>query len=99
MGKIALLVASLALTATALPASAAPMAVPEKAGITASNVITVSGGCGPAFYRNHFGYCVPYTYPAAYAYPGWYGYPYYAVRHHDHRWHHRHHRHHGGHGH
>jgi hypothetical protein len=92
------LIASLALTATALPASAAPTIAKAGGASMTSNIITVSGGCGPAFYRDPWGYCVPnyygyaaaYAYPTAYAYPGWSGYPYYAVRHH-HRHHHRHH--------
>ncbi|HEX3954198.1 MAG TPA: hypothetical protein VHW90_11530 [Stellaceae bacterium] len=70
------LIGSLTLAAAALPANAAP-ALARADAPTASNVIEVSGGCGPAGHRNPWGYCRPNHY---YNY-GWYG-PYH------HHWHH-----------
>jgi len=69
------LIGSLAVAA-AVPASAAP-AVAKITAPTVSNVIAVSGGCGPAFHRDYWGYCAPNRYYGyAYGAPGWYGYPY-----------------------
>ena len=74
-------IGTLTLAAAALPASAAP--VIAKADLpAASNVIQVSGGCGPAYHRDGWGYCVPNPY--AYS---WYGAPYYAAYYRPH-WHH-----------
>jgi|SwirhisoilCB1_FD_contig_31_18481432_length_439_multi_3_in_0_out_0_1 hypothetical protein len=66
------LIGSLSLVAAALPANAAP-AVARADVPVASNVIEVSGGCGPAGHRNPWGYCVANFYGY-----GWYGYPRYA---------------------
>jgi hypothetical protein len=76
---------SLALSAAAMPANAGP-AITKPGAPTVSNVVQVSGGCGPYYYRDIYGYCQPYNYgyPATYAYPAWYGYPYWHDRHHHH---------------
>ena len=73
------LIGTLALAGVAGSASAAPVApnLPQ-----ASNLIQVSGGCGPAYHRDGWGYCSPNYYAApvpAGAYPGTsfgYGDPY-----------------------
>ncbi len=64
------LIGSLTLAAAALPANAAP-AIARADTPATSNVIEVSGGCGPAGHRNPWGYCVAnYYYGGGY---GWYG--------------------------
>jgi hypothetical protein len=46
----------------------------------------VSGGCGPAFHPNPWGFCVVNHY--AYGYGGWHGYygPHYGWGYHWHHW-------------
>jgi hypothetical protein len=68
------LIGSLALAGVAASASAAP-AVPNLP--SSSNLIQVSGGCGPGYHPNGWGYCTPNYYSS----PAWYGYgygPYYS---------------------
>ncbi len=66
------LIGSLTLAAAALPANAAP-AIARADAPMASNVIEVSGGCGPAGHRDYWGYCrANYYYGGGYGY-GWYG--------------------------
>ena len=82
------LLGSVLLSATTMPANAAPtIAKPDTP--TVSNVIEVSGGCGPYYYRDFYGYCQPYNY-AYYGYPAtypvWYGHPHWHNWHHHHRW-------------
>ena len=61
------LIGSLALAGVAGSANAAP-AVPNLP--QSSNLVHVAGGCGPAYHRDGWGYCVPnYSYRA----PVWYG--------------------------
>jgi hypothetical protein len=85
------LISSLALAAVPAAANAAP-AAPSAAVPTTANLVQVSGGCGPAFHRNRWGYCAPNYY----SYAGWYNYNPYFQWGYDHpRWrHHRHHHHH-----
>ena len=59
------LIGTLALAGVAGSASAAP-AVPNLP--QASNLIQVSGGCGPGYHPNGWGYCTPNYYA-----PAWYG--------------------------
>ena len=68
------LIGSLTLVAAALPANAAP-AIAKADVATASNIIEVSGGCGPYGHRDYYGYCRAngYYYGGGY---GWYGNPY-----------------------
>ena len=70
------LISSLALAAVPAVANAAPGA-PSMPAQASANLVQVSGGCGWAFHRNAWGYCVPNPY--GYGYAGWYGYhgPYY----------------------
>ena len=83
------LIGSLALAGVAASANAAP-AVPAPQ--PTSNLIQVSGGCGPAYHPNGWGYCVPnhYGYPVGYGgyYAPHYGGPYYGGGYY-HHWHHR----------
>jgi hypothetical protein len=73
------LIGSVTLAAAALPANAAPTLARADAPL-ASNVIEVSGGCGPAAHRDYYGYCrANYYYRGGY---GWYGHPHYYW----HRW-------------
>ena len=65
------LISTLALAAVPASANAAP-ALPNLPAPAAANLIQVSGGCGPAFHRNPWGYCV-----ANYGYGYGYGYGYY----------------------
>ena len=65
------LIGTLALAAVPASANAAP-AIPHLAAPGAANLIQVSGGCGPAYHPNPWGYCVPNYY--GYGYAGWYGY-------------------------
>src|SRR3954447_23660280 len=81
------LLGSLVLSAAAMPANAAPT-LAKPGAPTVSNVIKVSGGCGPYYYRDIYGYCQPYRYPATYAYPAWYGHPHWRDWEY---WHHHHH--------
>ena len=77
------LIGTLALAGVAGSASAAPVApnLPQ-----ASNLIQVSGGCGPAYHRDGWGYCSPNYYAAPVWSGGYYG-PYYGGYYP--RWHHR----------
>lgn len=77
------LISSLALAAVPASANAAP-ALPNLPAPAAANLIQVSGGCGPAFHRNPWGYCV-----ANYGYGYGYGYyrPYFGWGYHPY-WHH-----------
>lgn len=72
---------ALAVAALSASTSAAPT-LPKAHAPDSANLIQVSGGCGPAYHRNPWGYCVPNPY----GYYGWYGYyqPYY-YRPHGHR--------------
>ena len=63
------LISSLALAALPAAAVAAP-AAPSMPAPAAANLVQVSGGCGWAFHRNPWGYCVPNGY--GYGYAGWY---------------------------
>ncbi len=69
-------VASFALAAAALPANAAPAVARVDAPI-ASNVIEVSGGCGPAGHRDYWNNCVANYYGWGYAH----SYPHYYYHH------------------
>ena len=77
------LIGSLALAGVTASANAAPV-VPNMT--PPSILVQVSGGCGPAYHRDGWGYCVPNYY----GYPGWYGYyrPYYGGYYHHghHHW-------------
>jgi len=56
--------------AAAVPASAnAAPAVPSVPAAASANLVQVSGGCGPAFYRDAWGYCVQNPYGYGYATP------------------------------
>jgi len=83
------LISSLAL-ATVPPAVNAAPSAPGVPAPTTANLMQVSGGCGPAFHRNPWGYCVPNYY--GYGYAGWYNNrPYdWGYRHPYWRHHHRH---------
>lgn len=82
------LIGSLALAAAPMAAaSAAPVIPAAPAAAATANLIQVSGGCGPAYHPNGWGYCVPNYYGN----PGWYGYGYYRPHWgHWHYWHHWH---------
>jgi len=71
MRVTALMLAGLLATSAAVSTSAAP-AIPNPAAVASANLIQVSGGCGPAYHRNPWGYCVPNPYNYYYT---WYGYP------------------------
>jgi hypothetical protein len=81
------LIGSLALAGIAGPASAAP-AVPNLP--QPSQLIQVSGGCGPGAHRDGWGYCAPNYYSAPVwhggSYSPYYGGPYYGGYYP--RWHH-----------
>jgi hypothetical protein len=85
------LIGSLALAGVAASANAAP-GVPNLP--APSNLIQVSGGCGPGYHPNGWGYCVPNYYRTpvwhgGYGYGPYYGGVYYGgyyPRHHRHRW-------------
>jgi hypothetical protein len=82
------LIGSLALAGVAGSANAAP-AMPNLP--APSNLIQVSGGCGPGAYRDGWGYCVANYYRAPVYYGGYYG-PYYRGPYYGGyypRWHHR----------
>ena len=86
------LISSLALAAVPAVANAAP-AIPNLPAPVSATPMQVSGGCGPAFHRNPWGFCEanPYSYGYGYGYPGQYGYyrPHYAwgyYRPYWHRW-------------
>ena len=68
------LISALTLAAAATPAIAAP-AIAKADAPEASNVIQVSGGCGPYGHRDYYGYCRANGYYGG-GY-GWYGYPHY----------------------
>ena len=79
------LLGSLVLSAAAMPANAAAT-IATPGAPTVSNVVEVSGGCGPYYYRDIYGYCQPYDYgySAEYRYPVWSPYRHW---HHWHPWH------------
>ena len=87
-----MLIGTLALATAALPASAAPAVPKIDAAASASLIRTSYGdGCGPAYYRDAWGYCAPYGYGYGYGYGGWYGpsvsfgiYPHWGHWHHHH---------------
>ncbi len=88
------LISSLALATVPAVANAAP-AIPNLAAPVSATLMQVSGGCGPAFHRNPWGFCeanpYSYGYGYGYGYPGQYGYyrPHYAwgyYRPYWHRW-------------
>ena len=86
------LIGSLALAAASASANAAP-AIPNLAAPTAANLVQVSGGCGPAYHPDAWGYCVPNNYGYGYgggygggSYGPHYGWGYYHPHHH-HYWH------------
>ena len=81
------LISSLALAGVTASANAAP-AIPNLPAPAAANLTQVSGGCGPAYHPNGYGYCVPnyyggYGYGYGYPHYGW-GYGYHPYWHH---WH------------
>ena len=82
------LISTLALAAVPASVNAAP-AIPNVPAPASATLMQVSGGCGPAFHRNPWGYCRPNFY--GYGYTGWYGYrgPYYGWGYHP-GWHHWH---------
>jgi hypothetical protein len=86
------LISSLALATVPAAVNAAPSA-PGVPAPTSANLVQVSGGCGPAFHRNPWGYCAPNYYGYGYGYAGWYNNrPYnWGYRHPRWRHHHRHH--------
>jgi hypothetical protein len=71
------LIGSLFLAAAPIAAASAAPAIPAVAPghAATANLIQVSGGCGPAYHPNVYGYCVPnyYAYPV-YGYGYGYGY-------------------------
>jgi len=85
------LIGSLALAGVAASANAAP-AVPNLP--QSSNLIQVSGGCGPGYHPDSWGYCVPHYYGNSGWYGGYYGAyygtpyygGYYPRRHHHWHW-------------
>jgi hypothetical protein len=79
------LISSLALAGVTASANAAP-AIPNLAAPT--NLVQVSGGCGPAYHPNPWGYCVPnhYAYGYGYGYGGGYG-PHYGWGYYHPHWH------------
>ncbi len=85
------LISSLALAAVPALANAAP-AIPNVPAPISANLMQVSGGCGPAFHPNPWGYCVPnhYAYGYGYGYGGWHGYygPHFGWGYHHPNWHH-----------
>ena len=66
IGSVALAGVSAAATTT--------RAIPNLPAETSANLIQVSGGCGPAFHRDAWGYCLPNPYE--YGGYGYYG-PYF----------------------
>jgi hypothetical protein len=71
------LLGSLVLSAAAMPANAS-LTIAKYSTPTVSNIVEVSGGCGPQYYRDVYGYCRPYYYGYTdwYGYSDRYGYPY-----------------------
>ena len=55
-------------------AHALPTPAPYRADL---GIILAEGGCGPAFFRNAYGACVPYGGPGVVVAPGFYGGGYY----------------------
>lgn len=86
------LLGALVLSAAAMPANASPM-IAKPGTPTVSNVIEVSRGCGPQYYRDVYGYCRAYYYGYAdrHGYSDGYGYPYPYGKWHP--WHYQHHDH------
>jgi hypothetical protein len=80
------LISSLALATVPAVANAAP-AIPNVPAPISATLMQVSGGCGPAFHPNPWGYCVANHY--GYGYGGWHGYygPHYGWGYHPY-WHH-----------
>ena len=87
------LISSLALAAVPASAQAAP-AIPHGPAPISATLMQVSGGCGPAYHPNPWGYCVPNHYAYGYGYGGgyggWHGYygPHYGWGSYHPHWHH-----------